>query len=47
MRSEKEVALEWVGLMRKELEKLKDRLRWLDDGLVYLETFIQKEVQKK
>ena len=43
MRTDKEVALEWIGHMRKELEKLKDRLHWLDDGLVFLEQTIEKE----
>ena len=29
VRSDQSVALEWLGLMRKELERLKERMDWL------------------
>ena len=48
VRSDKEVALEWIEHMRKELEKLKGRIDWLDNGLAYLKQVMEKlDAQKK
>lgn len=44
-RSQDEVALEWIGLMRKELVHLKERIDWLDRGLSYIELNFTQKIQ--
>ncbi len=42
-RSDKSISLEWIGLMKKELDKLRARIDWLERGLSYIEIHIQQE----